>query len=108
MFFSLPAFAEVSDKMNSQAGLYFSGLLAGGLLLLLVRWSIWANIIAVPLVGLFFYFAYETLADPFVGPAIIQEQGVSYVFALYGSAALVLVGAVYGNYLLFKAKKKAA
>ena len=108
LFFSLHANAEVSDKMNSQAGLYFSGFLTGCLLALLIRWSKWANLIAWPLVGLFFYFAYETLADPFVGPAIIQEQGVAYVFASYGSGVLVLIGAIYGNCLSLKANNRKA
>jgi hypothetical protein len=108
LFFSLPAIAEVSDKMNSQADLYFSGFLSGCLLALLIRWSKWTNLIAWPLVALFFYFAYETFADPFIGPVIIQEQGIAYIFASYGLGVFALIGVIYGNYLSLKANNRKA
>ena len=93
------AIAEVSDKMATQPGLWFSGLIAGILVAAAVRWTKWLNLIGVPLVVLFFYFAYDTLAQPNIGPAIIREQGVPYIIALYGSAVLVLLGLIAGNYL---------
>ena len=91
--------AEVSDKMATQSGLWLSGFIAGALLAVFIRWSRWANIIGLPLIALFFYFAYDTLAQPDIGPAIIREQGAPYIVALYGSAVLVLVGLLVGNYL---------
>lgn len=106
LFFSLPAIAEVSDKMPSQAGLYLTGFFAGSLLSLLIRWSKWANLVAWPLVVVFSYYAYDTLFDPFIGPAIIHEQGKSYIFASYASPILVLCGAIYGNFLLIKKLKE--
>jgi len=94
-----PALAEVSDKMATQPSLWFSGGLVGVLLVLGIRWSKWVNFIGVPLAVLFFYFAWNTLRQPYIGPAIIKEQGTPYILALYGSAALVALGVVLGNYL---------
>jgi hypothetical protein len=100
-------YAEVSDKMPTQPGLWITGLITGAIVALLLRWSKWLNILAAPLVLLFFYFAYDTLAQPDIGPAIIKEQGTPYIIALYGSAVLVLVGTVVGN-ILNKVKYKNA
>ncbi|MCG8512052.1 MAG: hypothetical protein MI741_22785, partial [Rhodospirillales bacterium] len=52
-----------------------------------------------PVAILFFYLAYDTLAQPDIGPAIVKEQGKPYIFALYGSSILVLIGVVIGNLL---------
>lgn len=97
--------AEVSDKMPTQSGLWITGLVGGTVAALLLRSSKRLNILAVPLVLLFFYFAYDTLAQPDIGPAIIKEQGTPYVMALYGSAVLVLMGIIVGN-VLNKMKRK--
>ena len=85
--------------MATQPGLWLSGLLAGLVVALGIRWSKWLNIIGLPLAALFFYFAYDTLAQPDIGPAIIKEQGKPYIMALYGAAVLVFIGVVTGNYL---------
>ena len=91
------AFAEVSDKMATQSELWVTGIIFGIVLALLLLWSKWMNIIALPIAFLFFYFAYDTLAQPDIGPAIIKEQGKPYIFALYGSASFVLLGVCIGN-----------
>ena len=85
--------------MATQPGLWLSGLLAGLVVAVCIRWSKWANLIGVPLAALFLYSAYDTLAQPDIGPAIIQEQGTPYILALYGSAILVVIGVLIGNYL---------
>ncbi len=95
----LNVYAEVSDKSPTQSGLWITGLITCAVVTLLLRWSKWLNILAAPLVLLFFYFAYDTLAQPDIGPAIIKEQGTLYITALYGSAVLVLVGVIVGNVL---------
>lgn len=97
--FPLSATAEVSDKMFTQQELWLSGLLTGLGAAVFIRWSTWLNLLGVPLAALFLYFAYDTLAQSDIGSAIIQEQGTPYIFALYGSAILVVVGVLIGNFL---------
>jgi len=96
---SFSAAAEVSDKMASQPGTWVSGVVVGILLALGIRWSKWGNLAGVPVAAGFFYFAWETLHQPHIGPAIIKEQGTPYIIALYGSAVLVAMGVLLGNYL---------
>lgn len=96
---SFSASAEVSDKMASQPGIWVSGVVVGILLTLGIRWSRWGNLVGVPVAAGCFYFAWDTLNQPHIGPAIIKEQGTPYIIALYGSAALVAMGVLLGNYL---------
>ena len=103
LLFPLTVNAEVSDKMATQPDLWLSGLLVGVLIAAGIRWSKWLNLVGLPLTALFVYFAYDTLAQPDIGPAIIREQGGHYIVALYGSASLALIGVLIGNYL-FKVK----
>ncbi len=97
--FPLSAAAEVSDKMVTQQELWLSGLLTWLVIAVFIRWSTWLNLLGVPLAALFLYFAYDTLAQPDIGSAIIQEQGTPYILALYGSAILVVIGVLIGNFL---------
>jgi CBS-domain-containing membrane protein len=99
LLFPISAAAEVSDKMATQQGLWLSGLLTGLVVAVCIRWSKWTNLIAIPLAVMFLYFAYDTLAQPNIGPAIIKEQGTPYIVALYGSAILVVIGVLIGNSL---------
>jgi hypothetical protein len=92
-------FAEVSDKMATQSELWITGLVGGIVLSAMVRWSKWLNFLAIPIVVLFFYLAYDTLAQPYIGQAIVKEQGKPYIYALYGSSIIVLTGVVIGNIL---------
>lgn len=94
-----PALAEVSDKMATQPGLWVSGGIVGIVLVWGIWKSKWVNFVGAPLAVLFFYFAWDTLRQPDIGPAIIKEQGSAYILALYGSAVLVVLGVVLGNYL---------
>lgn len=105
LIISCNTYAEVSDKIPSQQGLWVSGVTIGIVLIILLRWTRWINILAIPLTLFFFYFAYDTLIQPDIGSAIIEEQGKSYVIALYGSATLVLLGVMLGNILYIKKKK---
>ncbi len=62
------------------------------ILLVLIRWSIWFSVLGVITILLFSVISYQTLSDPCVGPAIIKEQGMPYIFASYGSVLLMAVG----------------
>ena len=70
------------------------------------RYRIWTGII-IGLISIFFCFAhYGVISDPFVGPAIRNEQGNAYVFSVYGSILLMLAPLIAGFFIKnFKRKK---
>ena len=103
-----PALAEVSDKMPTITQLWLQGLIGAILLLLLIRRFIWASILGFCVVPFFAFASYDMLADPFVGPAIMKEQGTSYIVSAYGSVVLMFAGLAVGIYLNLKRNKNAS
>ena len=101
----MPVYAEVSDKMASISHLWIQGFVGAIILFVLIRWSIWFSILGVVIVFLFSVISYQTLSDPFVGTAIIKEQGTPYIFATYGSVLLMAVGCLAGLILNRKRNK---
>ena len=95
----LPALAEVSDKVASVPQLWLTGVLAGVVAFLAGRYRVALGAILLP-VSMFLIFAgLEPIRDPFVGPAIISEQGQTYVVAVYGSAIILLALHLAGLWL---------
>ena len=87
-----PALAEVSDKIPSLANLW---LWAAGFTLaaLLLAWRRpVAGLAVVPFAAFWAWSGHEMLSDPWVGPAILREQGRAYVQAVYWSAAAGVTG----------------
>jgi hypothetical protein len=103
---SIPAFAEVSDKIASIPELWLQGAIGGAVLYFLVRWSIWFGILALLVVAFLGAVSYETLQDPFVGGAVLREQGTQYVVASYGSATLMAVGVLLGATINYRRKHR--
>ena len=103
---SEPAFAEVSDKMATMSQLWMQGVIVGSVLLLLIWWSRWFAILGIPVAMFFGLASYSTFSDPYVGPAIINEQGIPYIISSYGSSALIFIGVIVGV-LLNRAKLNA-
>ena len=96
LLISSPVFAEVSDKIPTMSRLWTQGMIAGGVLLLLTWWSWWFSIPGV-LVAIFSGLSsYATFSDPHMGPAIINEQGTTYIISSYGSSAVILIGVIVG------------
>ena len=98
IFLLLPAaaMAEVSDKLPSMSQLWAQGAVVSAVLLILIWRNIWFSILGAAAAVLFRVMSYDSLADPFVGPAIITEQGNLYVFSSYGSVALIVLGSALG------------
>jgi hypothetical protein len=90
------AHAEVSDKMATIPQLWMQGIIIAVVLLALVRWSVWFSILAFAVISFFGAATYDTFADPYVGPAILNEQGIPYVASSYGSVLLMFVGWLVG------------
>ena len=97
--------AEVSDKMASIPQLWVQGIVIAIILFALVRWSVWLSIFAIVVITFFGIATYETLADPYVGPAIMKEQGVPYAVSAYSSVVAMLIGFV-GGFMLNRRKLK--
>ena len=94
--FPVSALAEVSDKMATIPQLWVQGAIGSLALLLLVRLSRWFALPGAAVVAFLGIGSYETFADPFVGPAILHEQGTPYLASSYGSVALMAAGLIVG------------
>jgi hypothetical protein len=106
IFFPASAFAEVSDKMPSITRIWVQGAIVGGIGFLLACYRIWAGLI-FGLVTVFFCIGtYDLISDPYVGPAIIAEQGKPYLFAVYGSIIMMSVSLIIGLYIRFRRPTK--
>ena len=86
------AFAEVSDKMASIPALWLQGTVGAVILFALGRYSYVLAALGFLVCIFWLIGTYETFADPYIGPAIRYEQGVPYVFAAYGSSAMLFLG----------------
>jgi len=90
---SFPAFAEVSDKMPSIPQLWLQGGVLAALLFGFGRLRLWTAGLAIILACFLAVGSYDMVNDEHVGRAIRVEQGMPYVAAAYGSAALCLFAA---------------
>jgi hypothetical protein len=94
--FSTNATAEVSDKIPPR-----TVVLAWPFVCFVVTALAWSSrrrlgglatlFVTVPAVALL-----SELGDPFVGPAIVEEQGLAYVAAAWDSIFAILTGSSYG------------
>ena len=90
------AFAEVSDKVPSILGLWVVGVGVGFLGFFSAKYRIWAGAI-VGVVSIFLCIShYRVISDPFVGPAIVKEQGNLYILSIYGSMVMLIAPLIAG------------
>jgi len=96
-WFALPASAEVSDKIAPLRTVWWVGVVGGLGTAGAADRSILGGLASAAFFGLLSFVPISELHDPWVGPAIISEQGESYRLAAYTAPALVttdwLVGA---------------
>jgi hypothetical protein len=91
-----PAAAEVSDKIPSQSSLWLVGAAVGVLAFVAGAWRPLLGFAAGLLALLLARNMHSELMDPFVGPAILSEQGRLYWWAVYGPSGLMVGLAVLG------------
>lgn len=96
IFFASDATAEVSDKIPPRAL-----VLAWPFASFFVTALAWSHrravgLLATLLVSLPTFALLSELFDPFVGPAIRDEQGMVYVAAALASVAGIILGCIYG------------
>jgi hypothetical protein len=88
--------AEVADKEFTVSTLWIVALAISAVGFLLVRWRRWAATVAVMVASVWAFLIVSELRDRFVGPAIAQELGQTYVLQSYISALLPFLFVVLG------------
>lgn len=99
------SFAEVSDKIPSIQTVLISGVIVGGGLFLIARFRWWLVVLLSPVPILFIDEDFSLWNEPGMQEAIINEQGGIYFVALGIRAILILIGAITGVILGYKAVK---
>jgi hypothetical protein len=90
------AAAEVMDKEPGRLLIWGWSVLAAVIVYGLCRFRPWSAAVTLPLaLSLSAAIALE-LADPFVGPAILAEEGWPYVASVVGATILIVSGHVAG------------
>ncbi len=90
--------AEVVDKEPTLAWLWTVAVILSVASFGLCRWRRWASFIALAATAIWITILLPELRDPFIGPAIPQELGRSYVIQTYVTAFLPLVFIFLGLY----------
>src|SRR2546426_12585339 len=85
---------EVMDKEPALRTVWGAALLLGLVGFLAARFRRWLVLPALGVIGFLAYWQLSELADPAVGPAIIQEAGRGYL--IQSCAAVVVAGLVSG------------
>src|SRR5438309_2103567 len=96
-----PLLAEVADKEFTLPTLWIAAVLLCGSGFLLSSWRRWAAILPLLFCFVWCYLVVSEVRDPYVGPAIRQELGMSYVIQSYFSA---LVPFLFIGWPLFRGR----
>ena len=100
--------AEVSDKLATIPELWVTSVAAGALLFLLSRLWVRVGLILLPVTAFMAYVVLEPTFDPYVGPAILTEQGRTYFWVAYAAAILLVTLHVLGLWLGHRRRHAAA
>lgn len=87
-----PAWAEVSDKIQSLEAMWAWAVGFNLAAFLLSLWRSPIGIVVVPVAAFYAWAGHEMVSDPHVGPAILQERGAGYVEQVYASGAVGVIG----------------
>jgi hypothetical protein len=96
---TVPAYAEVSDKVISIPDMLTWGAGAGLLGLIACRYRSVLIWITLPIGLLLTAEGLATIHDRFVGPAIVHEAGAAYAIAAYAALFFVALGNGVGYWL---------
>ena len=102
------ALAEVSDKVASVPSLWITAFAAGALALLAGRYKLLLGVALLPISLFLVAASLEPVLDPYVGPAVVQEQGEAYLASVYASCAVILSLHLFGLWLGFRRRRTAA
>ncbi len=87
---------EVMDKEPSLRTVWGAALLLGLVGFVAVRFRRWLVLPALAIIGFVAYWQLGDLADPAVGPAIIQQAGRGYLIQSCAAVALAVFLSVLG------------
>jgi hypothetical protein len=76
-------FAEVSDKEPTIVVIWSVGILVSLACFFVCRWRRLAACLVLPVAAIWAFGITSEVRDPYVGPAIVQELGRSYVASAY-------------------------
>src|SRR3989442_12490569 len=79
---------EVMDKEPALRTVWGAALLLGLVGFLAARFRRWLVLPALGVIGFLAYWQFSELADPAVGPAIIQEAGGGYLIQSWAAVAV--------------------
>lgn len=91
---SCNALAEVSDKIASIPGMWFQGLLLGGVAFFLASKAWWLSIVGIAFSIFLLFAVYDMQADENLRRSIILEQGNSYFLHGYSAYSLIAIGSI--------------
>lgn len=99
--------AEVSDKAPSVTELWLAplALCAFALLAGWVRKRWFVFLLSGVCLALA-YGTYDLVSDPYIGPALVTEQGSIYIGSAYGNVLVSLLGCAIGILLAFRRRQK--
>ena len=87
---------EVMDKEPALRTVWGAGLLLGFVGFLAARFRRWLVLPALAVIGVLAYWQLGALADPAVGPAIIQATGRGYLIQSCAAVAVAVLLSVLG------------
>jgi hypothetical protein len=94
-----PAFAEVSDKVSSIPEHWIRAIPVAAVLLVLARWRWWLALPLAPPLVMLIWAGLALPSEPYIGPALLQEQGWPYFLSLWGSDLVMAAGLILGAWL---------
>jgi len=99
IFIATPAYAEVMDKEPSLMSNYMWGFIGSLLCYMSARYKPLFLFLVSPLPLIYFFGLILEINDPFVGKAILNEAGLSYILSSYILGAIILVSIGIGLWL---------
>jgi hypothetical protein len=90
------AFAEVMDKEPTIGEVWLLALGASVVAFVACRWKPWLALVTAPYPLLYLASFVSEITDPYVGPAIRAEAGLSYIFWCSGAFAVVAAAHIGG------------
>ncbi len=96
----ITAHAEVMDKESSELVVWAWAIAPAILAFLAAVYMRWLLLLVLPVPILFFVAHLIEVTDPYVGPAIAREAGVSYLVASWAGPLTLALGVFLG--LLFR------
>ena len=102
------ALAEVSDKIPPLSQIWLWSGLGAIVAFAAWRYRLWAGLLVSLPASVVPIATIAEVRDPYVGPAILEEQGWLYAASAYGSLVLIVVAALLGEYARRSSRAKAA